>query len=243
MKSYKIAALILMTLSFSIVKANETGYEVELIIFEDTQSRYSNSEDWTYNDMLNTTDVATSTQLINVDPQFKELEWSQAKLAESLERIKSNSRYTILINKRWKQTGLDRDKAYYMEVTSLNQTVPEDKNTTIKNNNTSAGFDSNLNNSESIDIQNSYIQGRVKLIMSRYLHFEIKLDYFKKSTDVFESNYSSYPIVAERRMKSREIHYLDHPMVGVIVHASPFKIEPKVIAMDDINSAPIIKNQ
>ena len=34
-----------------------------------------------------------------------------------------------------------------------------------------------------------------------------------------------YPLLFERRMRSKEIHYIDHPMGGMIVLAIPYKIE------------------
>ena len=36
--------------------------------------------------------------------------------------------------------------------------------------------------------------------------------------------YDSYKIVFERRMRSKEIHYIDHPLVGLVVLATPFKL-------------------
>jgi hypothetical protein len=35
--------------------------------------------------------------------------------------------------------------------------------------------------------------------------------------------YKEYPIKSHRRMRSRELHYLDHPMVGILVMAMPVK--------------------
>ena len=61
--------------------------------------------------------------------------------------------------------------------------------------------------------------------MSRYLHFEVNLNYFKLQKDSPEHEYISYPIVSERRMRSREIHYIDHPMIGIIVYAVPYTIK------------------
>jgi len=92
--------LLLFQTCISVVLAAETGYEVELIIFEDTTGRYLHSEDWSYNDMLNN---------IDNDPEYIQLNWKGSKLEKNLERLKSNSNYKILINTRWKQTGLDRE--------------------------------------------------------------------------------------------------------------------------------------
>jgi hypothetical protein len=74
--------------------------------------------------------------------------------------------------------------------------------------------------------------------MSRYLHIDAELQYYKARSRQFlnytdhtsmdvTSPYESYPVKFERRMRSREVHYIDHPLVGMIVLATPFKIEPE----------------
>jgi len=219
--------------------ASETGYEVELIIFETNASHQLESEDWSYNDMLNNDKDIAETKNNYQDNNYTELNWQDAKLANSLEKIESSSRYTVLYKKRWRQTGLDRDTAYAIDITSLKNAENSDDNTvTTETKNTISDADIlTMNNKLSMDAteDQTYIQGRVKLIMSRYLHFEVNLNYFKMMDDEENSGYRSYPVISERRMRSRETHYIDHPMVGIIVHALPFKIETEVIP-DKINN-------
>ena len=82
----------------------------------------------------------------------------------------------------------------------------------------------------------SRISGDLKLIMSRYLHINTDLIYEKpkigQSTQMAQPEYTppnhqsdTYPLLFERRMRSREIHYIDHPMVGIIVLATPYKLK------------------
>lgn len=225
-----ILAILLLSSSTYSAYATDTGYEVELIIFEVNDSRQLESEDWSYNDMLNNAKDITLTQNTKQDSEFMELDWQNAKLTDSLERIKSNSKYNILVTKRWKQTGLDREKAYAIDITSLQKSVTEINHDAGTDNPGSLAVENTLLATENMAFDNTpniekpaYIQGRVKLIMSRYLHFEVNLNYFQWQTDSEEPGYKSYPIVSERRMKSRETHYIDHPMVGIIVLATPYK--------------------
>ena len=209
-----ISSLVLIT-THEISFADETGYEVELIIFEDTNSRYLKSEDWTYNDMLLNTDINSSTSTPKKDPQYTQLNWESAKLNPQFNKLSSNSNFKILINKRWKQTGLDRNETFNIPINSLPKETTE---TSLQ--------DPTQDSQQNLQATESYITGNVKLIMSRYLHFNINLKYFKPQTDNFGNReLVSYPIVNERRMKSREIHYVDHPMIGVIVLATPYKIK------------------
>jgi len=62
--------------------------------------------------------------------------------------------------------------------------------------------------------------------MSRYLHFNVDMKYIKPQlNESGEYNNIVIPILNERRMRSREIHYIDHPLVGVVVLATPYKIK------------------
>lgn len=72
-------------------------------------------------------------------------------------------------------------------------------------------------NSNSDNPSGSYIEGDFKFVMSRYLHISGDFTFYKATTD----GYAPYPISFNRRMKSREKHYMDHPLVGVVVLATP----------------------
>jgi len=40
-----------------------------------------------------------------------------------------------------------------------------------------------------------------------------------------------------RRMRSKEIHYFDHPLLGIIVRVTPFEISPKEPDFDPASQA------
>jgi len=210
-----LVLILLQTLS-SAIYADETGYEVELIVFEDVNGRYIRSEDWSYNDMLNNT-KEVEPKSVKPDPQYKQLEWKGAKLASNLERLQNNSNFRVLVNKRWKQTGLDREHAFNI---SLNSSELESEPKTSLSEST-----------ESIQNNDSFINGNVKLIMSRYLHFNVNLQYNRpqavQTGEITQIQNMVLPVVNERRMRSREVHYIDHPLVGIVVLATPYKIKSK----------------
>jgi hypothetical protein len=41
----------------------------------------------------------------------------------------------------------------------------------------------------------------------------------------FSQRIEEYPIKFHRRMRSKELHYLDHPLVGILVMAKPVEKE------------------
>ena len=59
------------------------------------------------------------------------------------------------------------------------------------------------------------VQGVVQLSRSRFLH--VKADLVYQDVD------RSYRFTARRKMRSNELHYLDHPMFGLLVIATPLQ--------------------
>lgn len=213
---YSLYLTLLGTSSLS--HADETGYEVELIIFENANGRYLNSEDWSFNDMLeHKIKEELPNKPISADKEFKVLDWKSAKLAKNLNRLLKNNNYKVLVNKRWKQTGLDRKESLNIPINTQPVNLAENNNTE------NTEIIGNINPDTNLE---SYITGDVRLIMSRYLHFNVNLKFFKPLlNNNAEYEFKPFPIISERRMKSKEIHYIDHPLVGVVVLATPYKIK------------------
>lgn len=237
-----------------------------MIVFEDTSNRYLDSEDWRYNDKLNKKAKVSTRRSPKVDTEFALLDWNESKLIKEFNRLEKSRHYRILATRRWKQTGLDRNQAFDIpinipeEEAEINNTLTE----TTDQENAQQKVETAVIEEAEIEQQTDspeptapYVTGHVKLIMSRYLHFNVDLKYIRPqpqtaetdeqiiltdetndemdgfnqphTLDNAEQNESllfSVPIVNERRMRSREIHYIDHPLVGIIVLATPYKIEP-----------------
>lgn len=69
------------------------------------------------------------------------------------------------------------------------------------------------------------VEGSVRLVLSRYLHLETDLLYRLGLGDAPDNREQSYRLTESRRMRSKEIHYLDHPLFGVVALVTPH--EPK----------------
>lgn len=63
------------------------------------------------------------------------------------------------------------------------------------------------------------ISGQLKVVLARYLHLYGQLDYQQNGRD--------YPMTVHRRMRSKELHYIDHPLVGILVQINPVKTVTK----------------
>jgi hypothetical protein len=225
-------ALIFLLLFFAgYAQAADVGYELEVIIFEDTTGVYDYAESWLSlspdkragQEMpASNSGIAKKKKSAAKKPQHKFLEASQYRLSGQAGRLAKNPDFRILVHTAWKQPGLDRDLAF---------AVPIDSTATSK-------AHSKVSEQAIKTKLESFIKGEITLIMSRYLHVNAELDYFRtkpKAALIFtdqdqavveeKSSYDKYPILFERRMRSREVHYIDHPLVGMIVLATPYKIE------------------
>jgi hypothetical protein len=81
------------------------------------------------------------------------------------------------------------------------------------------------------------LEGTIKVILSRYLHVETDIVLRPQSKEQPEDIFSlevleeaEQPIVfrlhqTRRRMRSRELHYLDNPVIGMLVLITPYEPE------------------
>ena len=185
-------------------------YDFELIIFEDTSGRYVNSEQWQHELRSAETGSLPSTQA----PSRTTAANSKAANIRSIKgiglekyarKLKASSRYNVLAHKAWRQSGLDQKEAVDIPIDSRTDGVKT----------TQAGKGNN-------------IHGSIRIVLARYLHIYTDLIYQQPRKEAAPAwydqesrRYRQYPIKSHRRMRSKELHYLDHPMVGILVMAMP----------------------
>ena len=189
-------------------------YDVEIIIFEDAHARYIRSETWKQKTKTTEQQSAiTETNKINATG-FKSIK--PAILKKQYNRINASSEYNVLFYGAWRQTGLDKSKAFEININKLK--------------------------SRHTDNSENTLTGTFKLVLARYLHIYNKLNYQRKiaadseitntdpaadeeQTEVFSNalipNNGLYPLNSHRRMRSKELHYIDHPLVGILIQINP----------------------
>lgn len=190
--------------------AEETRwYDVEVIVFSQKSQQYHNSELWPVDYELPQTEV-TKTLLPASNSSkplaFSRLAQSSLQLTSEANRIKSAPDLGLLLHMGWRQPGLPEDKAVAVKI---------DK-----------GPDQRLS-------------GTLKLVLSRYLHINTDLIYREPlsggaatafnstaedaSSFSLEPRYQAYHMKQSRRMRSRELHYLDHPLFGMVILVTPYE--------------------
>ena len=196
-------------------------YDVELIIFEDAHARYMYSESWQQKDELTDQDMlegaiqeeniqGQAIQLPETTPAERTLTEQERALSplpvaildKEYRRLGLSSEVNVLYRTAWRQVGLDEDKAYRISLDEL-------KNT----------HKSTSNNS---------ISGSFRLVLARYLHFYAELDYHRPlaspeelSPEQVAAAITDFRFDAYRKMRSKELHYIDHPLIGILIKIMP----------------------
>lgn len=178
-------------------------YDIEVIIFEDLTNQYLNSEEWPRLEIDLSPDEMPAEMRRSRSGStagMKIRENKRRQLVSQAKKIKNSKNYRILVHKAWRQPGLNTKKAYKIPISGS----------------TNSG---------------SSITGTIKVALERYLHVYTDLVYSKPRHSYSGSGISTssrrshkdFSIKEHRRMRSREVHYLDHPLVGVLVVAVPVK--------------------
>lgn len=220
-----------------------TDYAIDIVVFEDSDARYLNSEQWpspppvtneqaaaadtsaapetttmpapatettlaatntgsdTTTSTTNPADVAPNPDIHDIDPGQYDL------LNDAVKRLSASPQYHVLVRKSWIQPGLDSKNAVDMDMNSANDPA-------------SAGAVGSLT-------------GSVKIVLERYLHLYTDLVYHRPDTTAIvpagdsatlpATPMQNFVIKEHRRMRSNELHYIDHPLVGILIKIVPVK--------------------
>ena len=113
-------------------------------------------------------------------------------------RMARSGQFRPLVHMGWRQPGLSKTEAVPVKVSGASSASPEA----------------------------SEVRGTLRLYRTRYLHLEANLVLAKPGAAYAASNANGatrFLLRESRRMRSGELHYLDHPLFGMLVRATPFR--------------------
>jgi hypothetical protein len=187
-----IAGLLLAVVCNPAVHAAPAIYDVEIIIFRNNAMSDA-GEQWPTQAVSD----LQPTQVFSQD-EFTELSPSRYQLDGIRGGLRNSSGYSVLLHRAWRQVGYDTAHAiaYPIHATAEN------------------GRDR--------------IEGSVTLVRERYLHLDVDLLLITQggaSPALYSDGTGSAPafrLREKRRMRSRELHYFDHPRFGMIALVTPY---------------------
>lgn len=171
--------------------SSSTNYEVEVLVFETQLPELEGSEQWTR------ASRETEPKAITVETAAPSSEFANAMAA-----MRNDGRYKVLLHKRWAQAAEAK----------------------------SSGPPILLNTGD------NQLDGTFRFYLSRFLHVEMNLTFQPQttSTGALGSPTASptttnataegppvFVINEQRRIKSNELNYFDHPKFGVLVRVTP----------------------
>jgi hypothetical protein len=136
--------------------------------------------------------------------QFRVLRRDELQLGDSYARIERLGAYRLLAHGGWVQDGLDDSEAQPMNLANLGIVNPE---------------------------------GTLRLYLSRFLHLSIDLKYQAPRVGLETEGVADprtltelrlepeFRMVEQRRARSGELHYVDHPLFGLLFMISPLPEE------------------
>jgi len=219
-----ILSLVLMTQAHA-----ESRYMVEMIFFAQDDDKAFFSENWPLDTGLNGLKDESEKDKIG---KFEELPSSELTMAGAAQALNKSPRYTVLKHIMWEQPGLEEKKALKMPIAGgrdYRQEYPKRMLSRWETN----------EQGEMIEIPGpenlNELDGSVTLVLSRYLHIYTDLIFRKpviveqldeETQEISETRaLFDIPVQSHRRMRSRELHYLDHPMVGILIEVTPVETE------------------
>ncbi|MDH5425972.1 MAG: peptidoglycan binding protein CsiV [Gammaproteobacteria bacterium] len=241
---------------------NLSAYEIEVVIFKFTDSRLSGSEIWP--DLVKSVPVEDSielhnnnsiTQIPGLDNKgyyYSKIEPENFRLSEEVGKLKASDDYKILYHAAWIQPGLDKDSAesIHIKYTESDYQAPAiDVLAPVSPAKELIVPSQAAINGTSGNYEKTILEGLIKVELSRYLHINFDLKYqrdLSPSQGIMNTSVADiykdikyYPVQLQRRMRSKEVHYIDHPLIGVLVLATPFELPVKEAPAD--RAGPLLK--
>jgi len=179
---------------------------------------------------------------------FQYIENTNYRLNDIVTSLNESNLYRIILHSAWRQPGLSKSEAINVKINHIIPTQSNniDDQTNEQNLNTSNMFiteqadideQETASHNEIMNTNKTYVlSGYVKLILSRYLHLQIDLIYHEMQNDVFDQFTNDvfieesllpdiFHIQQTRRLRSKELHYIDHPVISIIALITPYKIK------------------
>ncbi|MET0084310.1 MAG: CsiV family protein [Sedimenticola sp.] len=228
-----LSALLLVLLGSQTVTAQETTeesqqlYDIELVVFARQAPGADSSESWP--DDPGTPDWSNAVNLYGQGdnaaiPGATLLELipreSHRLTADARRLERSGDRLQTLAHLAWRQPGFPREMALPVYLRSSARDI----------------YDQPL------------LEGTVTISLGRYLHADLNLllrqqsPYSSAGDSLLEQKMAGHRFQAHRKMRSGELHYLDHPLLGALILIEKYEEpEPEIVEEVVAEEQPVVE--
>ncbi len=233
MTGYNVLIITFLCLLTSISHAAQTPlYRFELIIFEYTNSQYSDTETWPVNPgEPDDADVLSSitSSAYKASPAtnsggfiFKLQQPRQLILKKEARAIKRSSSRKLLLHTSWVQSMHSEKQARPLAIKIGKEY------TSLESGPDYSGLYSDYSTPAATPVKHKQLEGTIRISISRYLHVWTDLLFRRPRSSAIADNSGYIDTQAfryrdHRKMRSKELHYIDNPSFGILIYALPVK--------------------
>jgi len=215
---------VLIALAWSAAQAQPPAwYRVEIIVFADLDASSAGDEQWPLDpgtppldnavELLDATDPETPEPELRL--AYQRITGDALQLNAPWGRLRRSANYHPLLHIAWRQPALAQDEARPVHLRG-GRPAP------------AAGGLQAVPAAPSAAPLPAEIDGTLRLYRARYLHLDLDLRYRPDSPPPgLTQQVEVFRLTESRRVRSRKLHYFDHPLFGVLALVTPLP-EPDV---------------
>lgn len=220
-------------------ESKDKWYQVELIVFERLTETSLESETWDNDPGMPSVEESIALTRPGESPlegpgphAFRILPPDQQQLAGTYGHLENAADLEPILHLAWRQPGLPKEDAPWIQIYLPPREgeiapSPEPVQQPL--------FGGGIGRQDESDIGGfdpyaagaaaepeppaPVLDGVFRLYLSRYLHAGVDLVYHREGVEI------PFRLKTSRRMRSNELHYLDHPVFGVLVKVTPYEVE------------------
>ncbi len=195
--------------------AQAKDYLIEVVVLEHLQRSGSSTSKGLFYPKLNSSMGLKSERAQNAGFELIE---EGLTLSESAEKMKSSGRYRVLKHFAWRQPGLERSEAKAVRINLGRATtvyLPED----LSNYKNFIPASGQPQAERTRKINTTTVNGTIKVSLGRFLHMDTHMVFTDTKTA------TSYGLLQSRKMRSKELHYIDNQRFGILTRILPINAE------------------
>ena len=235
-------------------------YDIEVVIIENITDKARNAENWPLQVNITIPEKTVQLgepvmskwlpKGVDLKASYKVLDKKSYNLSNEVKRISDSKTQRVIFHTAWRQPGLDKNLAlpvyFKREVFSAPVIGNENNNEgeLTQNSESTSSFDSR----ESRAPSSSILEGLLRVTLARYLHLEAELTYKNKIISTSQND-NPFSVLDEgnennemqkqgvihlkqkrRRIRSNELHYVDHPVLGILIRITRYEKPEEVVS-------------
>jgi len=228
-------------------------YDIEVVIIENLAHGAKSSENWPL--QVNLIQPERTVQLgqavmsewlpedVDLRASYKVLGKKHYQLTSEVEKISKSKTHRVIFHTVWRQPGLDKKLALPIHFKREILAAPvAGENNPTQNTEATSSFETTDNK----PLPSSILEGLLRVTLARYLHLEAELTYQNKIPEITDTD-NPFAILdnenernemqkqgvihlkqKRHRIRSNELHYVDHPVLGILIRITPYEKPEKI---------------